>query len=56
MGLVSSPFLGWLLSKGLEAGGMWMGLPYLACAGLATVTGVLIATFRLPRGFAQAPL
>jgi MFS family permease len=56
MGLISSPFLGWLLSKGLELGGMWMGLPYLVCAGLATATGALLAAFRLPRGFAQAPL
>lgn len=56
MALVSSPFLGWLLSKGLEVGGVWMGLPYLACAGLATVAGILIAVFRLPRGFVQAPL
>ncbi|KAI7759565.1 hypothetical protein LZL87_013510 [Fusarium oxysporum] len=55
MMLVSSPVLGWLLSIGLDVGGVWMGLPYLACAGLATVAGVLIASFRLPSSCAQAP-
>ncbi|KJK81302.1 hypothetical protein H634G_03321 [Metarhizium anisopliae BRIP 53293] len=54
MGLVSSPVLGWLLSKGMELGGVWMGLPYLVCAGLAALTGVMILAFRLPTGFAQS--
>lgn len=54
MGLVSSPVLGWLLSKGLDLGGVWMGLPYLVCAALATLTGVMMMAFRLPTGFAQA--
>ncbi|OWT43035.1 MFS transporter [Pochonia chlamydosporia 170] len=54
MGLVSSPVLGWLLSKGLELGGVWMGLPYLVCAILAALTGALILAFKLPVGFAQA--
>ncbi|KHO01274.1 MFS transporter [Metarhizium album ARSEF 1941] len=54
MGLVSSPILGWLLSKGIELGGIWMGLPYLVCAVLAALTGVMMLAYRFPTGFAQA--
>ena len=54
MGLIGSPVLGWLLSKGMDLGGLWMGLPYLVCGALAIGSGLLLAAFRLRRGFAQA--
>lgn len=39
MGLVSSPVLGWLLGQGIELGGLWMGLSFLACGGMALLSG-----------------
>ncbi|RFU76030.1 cop9 signalosome complex subunit 2 [Trichoderma arundinaceum] len=30
MGFIGSPVMGWLLSRGMELGGVWMGLPYIA--------------------------
>lgn len=52
MGLVSAPAVGWLFSKGLDLGGMWMGMPYMVTAALCV--GVLAATFafRIPSGLA----
>lgn len=50
MGLVSSPVLGWLLSQGIELGGPWMGLPFIVCGGMALLSGILMAGFRLPDG------
>ncbi|OAA36648.1 MFS transporter [Metarhizium rileyi] len=49
MGLISSPVLGWFLSKGIELGGVWTGLPYLVCAALAAITGAMMLVFRLPK-------
>lgn len=28
----SAPFLGYLLSTGIKIGGVWAGLPFMACA------------------------
>ncbi|KAL7947597.1 major facilitator superfamily domain-containing protein [Trichoderma barbatum] len=54
MGFIGSPVMGFLLSRGMELGGMWMGLPYIATTLLGF--GVMVAIFlvRIPSGFAQA--
>lgn len=44
--LVSIPFLGWLLSKGIEAGGFWIGLPYVMTSICATASGALLLAFK----------
>lgn len=54
MGLLSAPAMGWLLSKGMDLGGMWMGMPYMVAAGLAAAVLVVAFFFRLPAGVAQA--
>ncbi|KAM0463489.1 hypothetical protein ACHAO4_000204 [Trichoderma viride] len=46
VGLVGTPALGWLLSKGIALGGFWMGLPYLATTGCAIASAVAIFMFR----------
>ncbi|KAM0486204.1 hypothetical protein ACHAPX_000908 [Trichoderma viride] len=46
VGLVGTPSLGWLLSKGIALGGFWMGLPYLATTGCAIASAVAIFMFR----------
>jgi MFS family permease len=51
MGLVSSPALGWLLSKGIDLGGGWMGLPFMVSAALVAVVTALLFIFRLPAAF-----
>lgn len=46
VGLVGTPALGWLLSKGIALGGFWMGLPYLATTCCAIVSAIAIFMFR----------
>lgn len=40
VGFLGAPVMGWLLSRGMELGGVWMGLPYLA----TTLLGVGVMT------------
>lgn len=40
VGFLGAPVMGWLLSRGMELGGVWMGLPYLA----TTLLGVAVMT------------
>ncbi|CAM1506121.1 Fc.00g057620.m01.CDS01 [Cosmosporella sp. VM-42] len=54
MGLVSGPAMGWLLSRGLDLGGAWLGLPFLVSTGLAVCITVAVSAFRIPTGVAQA--
>ncbi|KAF7552330.1 hypothetical protein G7Z17_g4416 [Cylindrodendrum hubeiense] len=54
MGLFSVPALGWLLSKGIELGGFWMGLPFVMTTGCAVLATGAMFVFRIPRGFVQA--
>lgn len=52
--LAAAPALGWILSKGLSMGGMWMGLELMVMAGLSSVTALCVFWFKLPDGMAQA--
>ncbi|KAL6825282.1 major facilitator superfamily domain-containing protein [Trichoderma camerunense] len=53
MGFIGSPVMGWLLSRGMELGGFWMGLPYLATTLLGVCVMMAIYLVRIPSGFAQ---
>ncbi|WZH40643.1 major facilitator superfamily domain-containing protein [Fusarium acuminatum] len=53
MGL-SAPAMGWLLARGMELGGGWMGLPFLVNSGFAALTAVMLFIVRIPHGVAQA--
>lgn len=46
VGLVGTPALGWLLSKGIALGGFWMGLPYVATTGCAIASAIAIFMFK----------
>ncbi|RDA95411.1 hypothetical protein CP533_3437 [Ophiocordyceps camponoti-saundersi (nom. inval.)] len=46
--LVGAPALGWLLSSGLEAGGPWLGLPFLVSACCSALAFLALLNFRLP--------
>lgn len=50
MGLGGVPALGWLLSKGIELGGVWMGLPFVMTSACAALAAVAMFVFKLPRG------
>lgn len=50
MGLAGVPALGWLLAKGFELGGGWMGLPFLLSTALAALAAAAMFAFTLPRG------
>ncbi|KAF4472443.1 hypothetical protein FALBO_675 [Fusarium albosuccineum] len=54
MGLLGGPALGWLFSRGIELGGAWLGLPFLAISGLAMGITVMLFALRLPGGVGQA--
>ncbi|KAF2149256.1 MFS general substrate transporter [Myriangium duriaei CBS 260.36] len=46
--LVAGPVLASAFGVGLERGGAWLGLPFLAAAGLLVVSGVGLGFVRLP--------
>ncbi|KAL6872146.1 major facilitator superfamily domain-containing protein [Trichoderma novae-zelandiae] len=52
MGFIGSPVMGWLLSRGMELGGMWMGLPYIATTALGCGVMVALYAVRIPHGAA----
>ncbi|KAH7166369.1 major facilitator superfamily domain-containing protein [Dactylonectria macrodidyma] len=54
IGLVTVPALGWLLSKGIDLGGVLMGLPFAMTSVFAVLASVAMFTFKLPRGVSQA--
>ncbi|KAH6957907.1 major facilitator superfamily domain-containing protein [Ilyonectria sp. MPI-CAGE-AT-0026] len=54
IGLVGVPALGWLLSKGINLGGVWMGLPFVMTSFCAVLAAMAIFMFKIPRGIAQA--
>ncbi|KAI8673090.1 hypothetical protein NCS56_00774100 [Fusarium sp. Ph1] len=54
MGLVAAPATSWLFSRGMDLGGAWMGLPFLAITGLSAGVCVMMFTVRVPHGVAQA--
>ncbi|KAM0345504.1 hypothetical protein ACHAPU_006431 [Fusarium lateritium] len=53
MGL-AAPGMSWLLARGFELGGSWMGLPFLVNSGFAAVTAFMLLVVRIPHGVAQA--
>ncbi|KAH0495992.1 hypothetical protein TgHK011_009513 [Trichoderma gracile] len=54
MGFIGSPVMGWLLSRGMELGGMWMGLPYIATAALGFGVMVALHAVRISNGESQS--
>lgn len=54
MGLVAAPATSWLFSRGMDLGGAWMGLPFLAVTGLTVGVCVMMFIVRVPHGVAQA--
>ncbi|KAI1068097.1 hypothetical protein LB507_004311 [Fusarium sp. FIESC RH6] len=54
MGL-TAPAMSWLLAKGIEMGGSWMGLPFVVVGLLAMVTTSMLFAIKLPSsGVGQA--
>ena len=53
-GLIGGPVFGWLLGKGMEMGGSWLGLPFLVMTVLGVGVSVAVFRFRLPGSVAQA--
>lgn len=54
MGL-TAPAMSWLLGRGFELGGQWMGLPFLVTSLMAMATAVMLFIVKLPAsGIAQA--
>jgi hypothetical protein len=45
--MVASPLLAWLFERGVEMGGIWMGLPFLFTAGVFGVVAVLLGMMSL---------
>lgn len=44
---LGGPILAKLFSKGLELGGFWLGLPFLACAGVVTTLALVLVFIRV---------
>lgn len=40
--MIGSPLLALLFQKGVELGGMWIGLPFIVCAGVVAVIAVIL--------------
>ncbi|TQV90710.1 MFS transporter [Cordyceps javanica] len=53
VGLVSAPTLAWLLNRGMDIGGVWIGLPFMFTAFLTALSALGIFVFRLPKVFDQ---
>lgn len=51
MGSIGAPAFGWLLSKGMDHGGAWLGLPYITSAIFAVGAYLFLWLFRIPRAF-----
>jgi hypothetical protein len=49
---VSSPCVAWLLGKGMELGGVWMGLHFQANVACGVLSLIAIWCFRIPSGMA----
>ena len=45
--MIGSPLLAMLFKKGLELGGIWSGLPFIVCAGVVGIIGVILAAVRI---------
>ncbi|KAH8180233.1 major facilitator superfamily protein [Sarocladium implicatum] len=51
MGSIGAPAFGWLMSRGMDLGGFWLGLPFLAALAFAVGAALLVWLFRIPRAF-----
>ncbi|SCO78811.1 uncharacterized protein FRV6_03024 [Fusarium oxysporum] len=52
---LTAPAMSWLLGRGFELGGQWMGLPFLVTSLMAMATAVMLFVVKLPTsGVAQA--
>lgn len=54
LALVGTPVIGWLLGRGMELGGLWMGLPYLVFTMIGLFVTTALFLFRVPGGAARA--
>ena len=54
VGLPGGPGFGWLLSRGIDLGGVWMGIPFLLGSLLSMIGFGFMLAFRIPTGFAVA--
>ncbi|KAI9163984.1 MFS transporter [Paramyrothecium foliicola] len=50
MGLWAVPAVGWLLGRGVEMGGVAVGLPYMVVFGCTVAMGIGLFLWRLPKG------
>ncbi|KAM3502267.1 hypothetical protein MY10362_004974 [Beauveria mimosiformis] len=53
MGLISAPTLAWLFNRGMDIGGVWIGLPFMFTALLVALSALGVFVFKLPFSFAQ---
>ncbi|EGX91542.1 MFS transporter [Cordyceps militaris CM01] len=54
VGLVSAPTLAWLLNRGMDIGGVWIGLPFMFTALLTALSALGIFLFKLPTVFVRS--
>jgi hypothetical protein len=47
--MIGSPLLAYSFEKGIELGGLWLGLPFLVCTGVLAVIGVILAGISVGR-------
>lgn len=54
VGLISAPTLAWLLNRGMDIGGVWIGLPFMFTAFLTALSALGIFVFKLPPAFSRS--
>jgi hypothetical protein len=47
--MFGSPLLAYLFEKGIELGGLWLGLPFLVCAGVLALIGIILSAISIGR-------
>lgn len=53
VGLISSTPLAWMLNRGMDLGGVWIGLPFMFTALLAALSAMGLFVFRLSPSFTR---
>lgn len=51
MGLISAPSVAWLLNRGMDLGGAWIGLPFMFLALLGAISMMGTFMFKFPAAF-----
>jgi hypothetical protein len=46
--VIAGPLLSLSFQQGLEIGGAWLGLPFIAAGGLFTIAVIILFSVRLP--------